>query len=79
MNQDLFFARFGRGVRGTRWNQGAVKIIGDGGINVDALLEDTPDAAQERSWKVQCIGPPAQQLLNALQKVRTLYYLYPSH
>jgi hypothetical protein len=53
------------------WNHGAVETIDDGGIDVDALLEDTPEAAHERRLKKECTGVPAQQLLNALQKVWT--------
>jgi hypothetical protein len=53
------------------WNYGAVETIDDSGIDVDALLENTPEAAHERKLKEKCTGLPAQQLLNALQKVRT--------
>jgi pyrimidine operon attenuation protein/uracil phosphoribosyltransferase len=57
------------------WSREPVETIEDGGIDVDALLEDTPEAAEERRRQEQTVGLPAQQLLNALQKVRTTHSL----
>jgi hypothetical protein len=75
------FAWILKGVRSTRaafqfspWNHAAIETstIDDGDIDVDSLLEDTPEAAEARRQKEQCVGLPAQQLLNALQKVWTI-------
>jgi hypothetical protein len=51
------------------------KISDDSGIDVNALLEDTPEAINERRGKESCTGLQAKQLLNALQKVGIVDWL----
>jgi hypothetical protein len=56
-------------------NRGAFETIDDGGIDVNALLEDTPEGQKKRRQKEQCVGLQARQVLNALQKVRNVTFL----
>jgi hypothetical protein len=62
---------YGNALRGNRTTAQPMpeEKLDVGNVNVNALLDDSEDARQDRAWTQSRRGIEAQQALNALQKV----------